>query len=46
MKHLTQLKEWMHWRGITVKDMVCSIFALGLIVALSGTLIWAGIQAI
>jgi hypothetical protein len=42
---IKRIKEWMHWRGVTLKDIVCGVFALGTLCALTTFLIYALVVA-
>jgi hypothetical protein len=35
-----KIKDWMHWRGVTIKDLVYGIFALGTLCAMAGLLVY------
>lgn len=38
---ITRIKEWMHWRGVTLKDITYGAFALGALCTLTSFLIYA-----
>ena len=38
---MRRIKEWMHWRGVSLKDIVYGAFALGTLCALTSFLIYA-----
>jgi len=42
---ITRIKEWMHWRGVTLKDIVYGAFALGALCTLTSFLIYTMVIA-
>jgi len=37
---IKRIKEWMHWRGVTPKDLIYAAFALGTLCTMAGLLVY------
>jgi hypothetical protein len=42
---IKRIKKWMHWRGVTLKDVVCGALALGTLCTMTSFLVYAMVVA-
>jgi hypothetical protein len=42
---LKKIKDWMHWKGLTLKDVVYASLALATLCAMSGLLVYLVIMS-